>query len=307
MNVLVVAKKTNLELHGERIRSRVLAGQISSEYLSLLERTHEEHYVTLQHLYNLLVRYGINYSTVGRGLYWPNLSKISAVLTVGGDGTVLEASHHIPDSRVILIGIRSAKNSIGKLCHCDADSVEQLIQELADGKLKPMVASRLQAKISSAETGRNIETELVLNDFLYTNTFPAAMTRYKLHYANQIEEHRSSGLWVSTPCGSTAAILAAGGEAMPIKSPQFQYFVRELYDMNPPGDKKTSCKGFFDPDQSPIKIENYSEKALLACDGHYGAVALSFGDTISFHRGPNLSLATPFFLRNSSHLFQQHA
>lgn len=307
MNVLVVAKKTNLELHGERIRSRVLAGQISSEYLSLLERTHDEHYVTLQHIFNLLVRYGINYSTVGRGLYWPNLSKISAVLTVGGDGTVLEASHHIPDSRVVLIGVRSAKNSIGKLCHCDADSVEQLIQELAEGKLKPMTASRLQAKISSAETGRSVETELVLNDFLYTNIFPAAMTRYKLHFTDKVIEHRSSGMWVCTPCGSTAAILAAGGEAMPIKSPQFQYYVRELYDLNPPGDKKIACKGFFNPDLGPLKIENYSEKALLACDGHHGAYALSFGDSITFQRGPNLSLATPFFLRNSSPLSQQHA
>src|SRR6185295_20354394 len=43
------------------------------------------------------------------------------------------------------------------------------------------------------------------------------------------EEHKSSGLWISTAAGSTAAIGSAGGIFMPIASRNFQFLVRELY------------------------------------------------------------------------------
>ena len=39
-----------------------------------------------------------------RGEIWPDLSTIKAVITVGGDGTVLEASQEIEDKKVPLIG-----------------------------------------------------------------------------------------------------------------------------------------------------------------------------------------------------------
>ncbi len=295
MNVLVVAKKTNLELHGETIRKRVQAGLIDPVYFELLESTHADHYTCLHELYSLLTKLGINYSTVNRGLYWPDLDTLSAVITVGGDGTVLEASHHILDNRLILVGVRSANTSVGKLCHCAFDGLAPMIQLLAENKLKPLSVARLQARVLSAETGKVFVTEPILNDFLFANASPAATTRYKIAVGDQIEEHRSSGVWISTPCGSTAAILAAGGKAMPLKSREFQFIIRELYDVNSASGKKSLANSPFDPDQIPIRIENLSEKAVLACDGSHGTVHLTFGDTIHFERGPDLRLAAPSF------------
>ncbi len=299
MNVLVVSKKTNLELHGEIIRKRVQSGQIDPGYFQLLESTHDEHYRCLNELYILLKRYKIDYAIINRGFFWPDLDEVSAVITVGGDGTVLEASHHILDSRPLLVGVRSSSTSVGKLCHCALDGLESMVQQLAAHTLQPLLVSRLRACVLSADSGKVKETEPVLNDFLYANASPAATTRYKINFENRQEEHRSSGAWVSTACGSTAAIHAAGAKPMELTSPICQFKVRELYDSTSKDPHQTLDLGAFDPDTQSLQIENLSEKAILACDGLHGIMRLGFGDRVHFERGPNLRLAPPSFYQNS--------
>lgn len=294
MKVLVVSKKTNLELHGETIRKRVKAGLIDPTYFRLLETTHDEHYKTLNTLYTLLTQHKVEHATIARGVYWPDLKSISAVITVGGDGTLLEASHHLLDDRITLIGVRSALSSVGKLCHSTPDHLPRFVKELAEGKVKTMLVTRLRARISSTESGTSVVTEPILNDFLYTNVFPAATTRYKLEYAKVKEEHRSSGMWVSTPCGSTAGIHAAGAKSIPLSSRKFQFLVRELYD--PPRSSKPHMSSEFEPETDHLRIENLSEKAVLACDGLHGTVPLTFGDEIAFERASDLKLAVPAFV-----------
>ena len=60
-------------------------------------------------------------------------------------------------------------------------------------------------------------------------TSPAETTRYELQFNKKVEEHKSSGLWLSTAIGSTAAISAAGGQELAFDSQLSQYIVRELY------------------------------------------------------------------------------
>lgn len=296
MKVLVVAKKTNLELHGETIRKRVKAGQINPRYLARVEKTHKEHYNTLDLLFSLLDEYSIPYTTIGRGLYWPDLSDVSAVFTVGGDGTILEASHHIENKDVILFGVRSASTSVGRLCHCSYEHLREKLESFYEQKLEPVKVARLQARIQFTATRGSSLTEPVLNDFLYANQSPAATTRYKIYIGDKEEEHKSSGVWVSTASGSTGAVLAAGGKEMDLRSRLFQYMVRELYFFSSTYTPQVH-QGIFDPDKVLLKIENFSERAILALDGHHGAVSLSFGDSVEFIRGSDLYLAPPSFLQ----------
>ena len=71
---------------------------------------------------------------------------------------------------------------------------------------------------------------ITLNDLLVAHANPAAMTSYTLDIGSVSEPQRSSGLWIATAAGSTAAIRAAGGRILPLRSRKLQYLVREPYN-----------------------------------------------------------------------------
>ena len=70
----------------------------------------------------------------------------------------------------------------------------------------------------------------VLNDVLFSHPIPAATTRYAIRRDGRAEEQRSSGVWIATAAGSTAAIHSAGGKILPITSQRLQFVVREPYE-----------------------------------------------------------------------------
>ena len=279
MRVLVSCKTTNLDVHGENLKKKISHGILSKEHLHRLEEDHHKHHSCLQELFKILESKNISYKEVGRGLYWPDLDDFDAIISVGGDGTVLEASHHILNTDIPVLGIRSSSMSVGYLCTCDITSIEEFINSIAKGTYKTENLSRLKAHIIEAETGRSRETVPILNDFLFANTNPAATTRYHLKVGDVSELHKSSGIWFATAAGSTAAIRTAGGQEYPRESTNFQYVVREPY--TPPGtDAFKLTQGLFKPKQESVEIENLCEHAILALDGQHGQASLTFGDKI---------------------------
>ena len=70
--------------------------------------------------------------------------------------------------------------------------------------------------------------EAALNDVLIAHQHPAATSRYLVRLGRISETHRSSGLWVSTPAGSTAGIRSSGGAVLPLRSRRLQFRAREL-------------------------------------------------------------------------------
>ena len=289
MRVLIVSKTTNLELYGERIRKHTRTGTVDENHLRSLKKSHDSHYRSREALFKALKTYDIRYEEVGRGLYWPDLAHVDWVVTLGGDGTILEASHHIHNDKIPILGIRSSEQSVGHLCFAGQNTIDQTIRDLAENKLTPIEVSRLRAEVELVQTNAIVETDPVLNDFLFSNFSPAATTRYVLKLGSHKEEQKSSGIWVATPAGSTAAIHAAGGTPVSVTEDRFQFFVRELFN-SPHESTELLQKGVFDPDHDKFSIENHCEKAMLATDGQHGFVRLEFGDKVTFKRGPKLKI-----------------
>ena len=88
------------------------------------------------------------------------------------------------------------------------------------------------------------------------------------------EEHRSSGIWISTAAGSTAGIRSAGGKVMPTKSQRLQYLVRELY--REPQRNYALTRGFIEPDQDFVVVSKM-QQAHLYIDGARTAYPFPFG------------------------------
>ncbi len=165
-----------------------------------------------------------------------------------------------------------------------------MVKSIQSGQFQVLEASRLIADIYGVEgEGPVRSTPPALNDFLYSNANPAATTRYRLSLGDRQEEHKSSGMWLSTALGSTAGIYAAGGVMQPKTDTNFQYVVRELY--RAPGKNFYLVKGFFDPDRKTVTIENRCERAILAADGNHGMCELVWGDKIVFRRAPPIRIA----------------
>lgn len=288
MNILIVTKTTNFELHGQAIGENINQGRVSSDALSRLVLAHDEHYETLECLKEELDLASISYRLVSRDSPWSWDGTFTAVVSVGGDGTLLAASHNI-QSEGCLIGIRSSQSSVGYLCSAGISELKTLVRNLKNGKITWQTVSRVRAEITKASTGETIETVPVLNDLLYANANPAATTRYKILFRDRYETHRSSGIWFATGMGSTAAVLAAGGERRPQTDPLFQFRVRELYKL---GHKFPEIEGgLFDPVVDQLDIENRCPQAILATDGQHGNLDLGYGDIIKIKRGPLLHVS----------------
>jgi NAD+ kinase len=196
------------------------------------------------------------------------------VVPIGGDGTLLAASHALRNSTPIL-GVNSAPSfSVGFLTGCIADTFGNTLERLHAGELEPLTVQRLRVKL-----GDKVIAAPVLNDVLFCADNPAIMTRYRLVWPDGEEQQRSSGVWISTPAGSTSALASAGGPALPLTAKQFAFLVREPYA--PPGSSVRFRTAVLGGEQA-LEIECRTDKASVFLDGSHRRYAVAYGETVSF-------------------------
>ncbi|MCA9523669.1 MAG: NAD(+)/NADH kinase, partial [Myxococcales bacterium] len=179
------------------------------------------------------------------------------VISVGGDGTLLAASHFVIDRPVVSVN-SSPQSSVGFFSCATAETFAETLDEIAADALPAYELARMRITINGAVFGIP-----VLNDVLFAHRIPAATTRYSVALEGRQESHRSSGIWISTAAGSTAAMRSAGGHVMPLESRALQYLVRELY--RPIGPTYELVGGVID---CPLTIVTNAMRTSLFIDGH---------------------------------------
>lgn len=291
MKVVVVNKSTIYETKGDVIERQVLDGKLPASYLEKVRRAHDEHVLTFDRLQRELEKENIEYQVLKINEELPEGLKNPIVIAVGGDGTALAASHLLGGEDGLLVGVRSAKSSIGHLCAFHSEQIDLAVKSLIEGSTRNILAHRMYARVKVFRTDEIVTTLPALNDFLFAHQHPAATARFVLGIGSEYEEHRSSGMWLSTAAGSTAAIRAAGGEPVAMDDDRVQYVVREPY--HPSAEDSRFVQGFVDPDEQPIYIENQSESALLCCDGHHKSLRLGWGDRVEIYRAKPIRIVRP--------------
>lgn len=96
---------------------------------------------------------------------------------------------------------------------------------------------------------------------MFANRTPVSSTRYALRIGDATELQLSSGIWVATASGSTAAIHSCGGEIRPMHDHRLQWRVREPYLRD--GERRVLLNGFTDE----IEIVSRSDKNTLYWTG----------------------------------------
>ncbi len=222
--VLVVYKKSQLQLALEKRNSRIKRLVKKNDQSVLAMRaSHESHVATLVEVERACVAAGVDVKRVYRARLRPPMLRDRLVISVGGDGTLLDTSHKVEHEHVLGVNSDTA-HSVGFLCAAHKDSFAPILDELLRGAWQPTPLRRLSGTVD----GKPLPFP-VLNDILIAHKNPAATSRYLIEHRGVIEDHKSSGVWACTAAGSTAAMSAAGGTIVPLDDGRVQVRVREPF------------------------------------------------------------------------------
>lgn len=147
---------------------------------------------------------------------------IDLVISLGGDGTFVRAANFIKNQ--LILGINSdPKTSEGALVSLLSDEVEKL-NDILDGKYKTIIRERAMVLLNDKEI-----KESVINAVFVGAASQFHCSRYIVNFNDKQEEHRSSGILVSTGTGSTGWFKSAGGKVFAHDEKKLKFIIREPY------------------------------------------------------------------------------
>jgi NAD+ kinase len=271
--VVVVAKRSLYDRAVRERRDPKVMALFQRRDISVANwrKAHLEHERTLKKVQGILNELGVSVTTLrGPGVVF-DASDAALVISVGGDGTLLAASHHV--GTVPILGVNSApQHSVGFFCPANAENVRSLLEAAFAGTLPSVSLARMQVSVNNRVCSRR-----VLNEALFSHANPAATSRYIVSEKGRSEEQRSSGVWVGTAAGSTAATRSAGGRVLSLASRRLQLVVREPYIE--PGEKYALDRLIIEPDEH-VTLLSKMEDARLYLDGPYRQVPVELGDRV---------------------------
>lgn len=205
---------------------------------------------------------------------------IDAVVCVGGDGTILRAVREFGRLRVPFITIN--RGTLGFLAELSLDDAVKHLKDLLDGR--GVLETRATLSVSVKRGKKKIYDGIALNETVIAQgaiarliELPTTVNRQKL------TTFHADGLIVSTPTGSTAYSLAAGG---PILHPHLSALI--LTPINP---HSFSQKPLVLPGHLPVELTVHARERVrdtevgLSLDGQE-YLRLQDEDRVTIHIAP---------------------
>ncbi len=147
---------------------------------------------------------------------------VDLVITIGGDGAVIRAAAFMRG--ILLLGINSEPGmSEGALTGMN-DSELDFLNEVLKGNFNTVKRQRAEVVLNGRVIGYPALNEVYAGA---ENQFHTS--RYIIKFKNDKEEHRSSGVLVSTGSGSNAWYMAAGGKPFGCEEKKLAFVVREPF------------------------------------------------------------------------------
>jgi len=139
-----------------------------------------------------------------------DMSGVEADLAIvfGGDGSILRAAHQMGDRQRPVIAVNLGK--LGFLADIRPDELDDVLRRFAAGELK--VADHLMLECRVLRNGEAVWRQVGLNEVAIQAGPPFRMMSIDLYVDSEpVTTYSCDGLIVSTPVGSTAHSLSAGG------------------------------------------------------------------------------------------------
>jgi NAD+ kinase len=265
---LVVYKKSKLTLYVREKRNKRVGALVEegASIVGALRPAHEAHAAALATVKRVLAAARIPFRSCYRARLKPEDAKGRLIIAVGGDGTVLDASHKVDGAPIL--GVNSdPERSVGFLCAARAETFSDVLYDVLEERLLPTPVPRLTGFID----GQPLPFP-VLNELLVAHKNPAATVRYRIEAKGAWEDHKSSGIWIAGPAGSTAAMASAGGVVQPIEDARWQLRVREPYLVDGP---PRCLLSLLLPLEEEVRLTSRMPEGVVYLDGPH--VRLPFG------------------------------
>ncbi|NMM61367.1 NAD(+)/NADH kinase [Clostridium sp. P21] len=152
------------------------------------------------------------------GLNTEKSHELDMIIVLGGDGTILNTARQVAKYNVPIFGINIGH--LGFLAQVESSDIESAIKSILEGEYT--IEERLMLKCSYRQDGM-IKTSIGLNDVVLSKGVIARIVKYKIHIDGRYyNTFAADGIIMSTPTGSTAYSLSAGG---PIIYPTLNNFI----------------------------------------------------------------------------------
>jgi len=207
----------------------------------------------------------------------PKPSDLFCLFVLGGDGTFLSAVRWIGDTPLPVLGVKFGQ--VGFLAEITAEDLFSAAEAVLSKDFA--IQKRMRLAVTVIKDRQERSREIVLNDVVVTKSTLARLAHVEAYIDNHyLTTFRADGIIVSTPTGSTAYSLAAGG---PVIHPEVPGII-----MTPICPFTLTNRPLVIPDRAHIKmtLEKHSSNMILTFDGQAG-MEINHGDSVLIQKSPH--------------------
>lgn len=186
------------------------------------------------------------------------LKACDMAIAIGGDGTTVKIAKNAATFNKPTLGINAG--TLGFLSGIERNEIN-LVENVVNGKYS--LESRIMLKVTVTQEDGSVQVCHCLNDAVISRGYFSRLINFRVEAEERkILDVRADGIIVSTPTGSTAYSMAAGG---PVLSPDLNCFVLTSICPHSLVDRSTVVNS-----QNELQVKILSDvdnSAILTCDG----------------------------------------
>ncbi len=248
MNIALI---TNYNIHEKASAAITVAEHLIKHNVRLLVPANYEERIERMHMQ----RPYLNYEPM-QTVY----DHADMIIVLGGDGTIMDSARKAAVRGTPVLGINLGR--VGYLAELEMSELA-LLDTIMEGQYRLDVRTMLNAEIVSNGGQKVKQIGFALNDVVISNGFISRIIDLQLSEGGTfINNYRADGLIISTPTGSTAYSMSAGG---PVADPRISCFC-----VTPVCPHMMSARPILFPDDAVIEVKHICkrEKMLyLTLDG----------------------------------------
>ena len=201
--------------------------------------------------------------------------RVDAMLTLGGDGTLLRAARFVGEKPVPILGINLGR--LGFLTCAPAEGLEAALRRFARGEYVVEQRMTLDARVRDAKGTERAQWRALNDVVLHKGGFARVVTLSVRANGETVAHYSGDGVVLATPTGSTAYNLSAGGPVV--------YPTLETILLTPVSAHSLALRALVLPPTAEVtlRVEDGPEELLVTVDGQVGATFVK-GETLVVRR-----------------------